>query len=76
MAKFLHLLKSDANPLAVSVIEQSSREPGRDVTVVLLHGAPRPDVPAGVRVRQLGEDGFGYSALLDLIFESDHVVTW
>jgi len=76
MAKFLHLLKSDANPLAAAVVEQNSREPGVDVTVVLLPGAPRPDLPGGVHVRQLGEDGFGYSALLDLIFESDHVISW
>jgi hypothetical protein len=76
MAKFLHLLKGDANPLAATVIDQNSREPGIDVTVVLLHGAARPDLPGGVRIRELGEDDFGYSALLDLIFESDHVVSW
>jgi len=76
MAKFLHLLKSDANPLAASVIEQNSRESAFDVTVVLLHDAPRPDLPDGVRIMRLGDDGFGYSALLDLIFESDRVVTW
>ena len=76
MAKFLHLLKGDAGAIAVPVIRENSREPGVDVTVVLLHGAPDPSLPPGVRVRRLGEDGLDYAALLDLIFDSDHVVTW
>jgi hypothetical protein len=76
MAKFLHLLKADAGAIAAPVIERNSREPGVDVTVVLLHGAPRPSLPAGVRVRRFGEDGLDYSSLLDLIFDSDHVITW
>ena len=76
MARFLHLLKGDAGAMAAPVIEQNSREPGVDVTVVLLHEAPRPSLPPGVRVRRLGEDGLDYSSLLDLIFDSDHVITW
>ena len=74
MARFLHLIKADSPPLAGAVIEQNLREPGARVTVVLLDGARAP-VPAGAAVRRLGHD-VDYDALLDLIFESDHVVTW
>jgi hypothetical protein len=74
MASFLHLVKADSPPLAGSVIERNLREPGARVTVVLLDGAGVP-VSAGAAVRRLGAD-LDYEALLDLIFESDHVVTW
>ena len=73
MARYLHLLKRDSAPLAAAVIEQNRREPGADVTVVLLDGgAP---APAGLSVKQVGTD-LDWSQLLDLIFSSDHVVTW
>jgi len=74
MARFLHLVKSDSPPVAGSVIERNLRESGADVTVVLLDGAHAP-VPAGAAVKRLGS-GLDYDTLLDLIFESDHVVTW
>jgi hypothetical protein len=74
MASFLHLVKADSPPLAGAVIQQNLREPGARVTVVLLDGARVP-VPGEVGVRRLGAD-LDYEALLDLIFESDHVVTW
>jgi hypothetical protein len=48
------------------------------VTVVLLDGAGAflpAGAPAGAEVKRLGP-GFDYNALLDLIFASDHVVTW
>jgi hypothetical protein len=76
MATFLHLLKGDAGTIAAPVIARNSEEPGVDVTVVLLHGAPHLPLPARVRVRRLGEDGLDYSSLLDLIFDSDHVIAW
>jgi hypothetical protein len=76
MAKFLHLLKGDEGAIAAPVIARNSEEPGVDVTVVLLHGAPRPPLPARVHVRRLGEDGLDYSSLLDLIFDSDRVTAW
>ena len=77
MARYLHLLKADSPPLAARLIEESSRLPGADVTVVLLEGvADPPPLPPGVRVRRLAADDLGYSSLLDLIFESDHVLTW
>ncbi len=74
MPSFLHLLKNDSPPLAATVIEQNLRHPGARVTVVLLDGAAA-SLPAGAEVKRLGPE-LDYNALLDLIFESDHVVTW
>jgi len=74
MASFLHLVKADSPPLANAVIERNLREAGARVTVVLLDGARAPE-SAGAAVKRLGSD-LDYNALLDLIFESDHVVTW
>ena len=74
MASFLHLVKGDSPPVANAVIERNLREPGAHVTVVLLDGT-RPPVSAGAAVKRLGPD-LDYNGLLDLIFESDHVVTW
>lgn len=73
MPRFLHLLKRDSPPLAAAVVAQNLREPGAEVTVVLLDGML--EAPAGVEARRLGLD-LDYNQLLDLIFESDHVVTW
>jgi hypothetical protein len=74
MPSFLHLLKADSPPLARTVIEENARQPGATVTVVLLNGA-QVSAPAGAAIKRLGPD-LDYNALLDLIFESDHVVTW
>ena len=73
MARFLHLLKRDSPPMAAAVVEENRREPGAEVTVVLLEEAI--DSPKGVTVKILGSD-LDYGQLLELIFESDHVVTW
>jgi hypothetical protein len=73
MARFLHLLKRDTSPLAAAVVKQNRREPEAEVTVVLLEEGI--DVPKEVTVRTLGSD-LDYGQLLELIFESDHVVTW
>ena len=74
MQSFLHLVKADSPPLARSVIEQNVRQPGAQVTVVLLDAAD-VSLPPGAAIKHLGPD-LDYNALLDLIFESDHVVTW
>jgi hypothetical protein len=73
MARFLHLIKRDSPPMAADVVEQNRREAGAEVTVVLLEEAI--DSPKGVTVKILGRD-LDYGQLLELIFESDHVVTW
>ncbi|HYS17529.1 MAG TPA: hypothetical protein VET45_11440 [Candidatus Binatia bacterium] len=70
----LHLLKSPDTALARVVLGQQVRA-GDRVTVVLLPGGAAPDLPDGVPLRRLDGD-LSYSQLLDLIFESDHVVTW
>ena len=74
MPSFLHLVKADSPPLAQTVIEENARQPGARVTVVLLNGA-QVSPPTGAAIKRLGPD-LDYNALLDLIFESDHVVTW
>ena len=76
MARFLHILKGDPAPLAEPVIAENCRQPGAHVTVVLLEDALPPALPPAARVRRLAEGDLDYASLLDLIFESDHVVTW
>jgi hypothetical protein len=76
MPTFLHLLKGDSASLAAPVIEANSREPGATVTVVLLDGTKPPALPPAVRVRHLSPSDLDYSTLLDLIFESDRVISW
>jgi hypothetical protein len=74
MPRFLHLIKRDSSPLAADIVARQLRESGAEVTVVLLDGAA-PCLPAGVAVKRLGTD-LDHDKLLDLVFESDHVVTW
>jgi hypothetical protein len=76
MAAFLHLLKDGAPALALPAIEANRREPGAQVTVVLLPGAAPAALPPDVVVRRLAEGDLDYAALLDLIFAHDHVITW
>ena len=74
MPRFLHLIKRDSPPLAADIVARQLQEPGAEVTVVLLDGAA-PSWPPGLAVKRLGAD-LDHDKLLDLIFESDHVVTW
>jgi hypothetical protein len=73
MARFLHLLKRDSPAMAGAVVEQNRREAGAEVTVVLLDDAT--PAPAQVAIKRLGAD-LNYAGLLELIFASDHVVSW
>jgi len=74
MARVLHLWKGGDLTLAQTVIAQQVAS-GDEVTVgVLADPAPGP-LPAGVTVRQFGDDP-DYGALLDLLFAADHVITW
>jgi hypothetical protein len=76
MPSVLHILKADSTPFAATVIDTSSREPDTQVTVVLLHGAAAPSLPAGIAVRRISDGDLDYAGLLDLIFAADRVVTW
>ena len=75
MRKALHLLTGGDCSLALPAIAQQLRDPDTAVTVVLLHDAPVPALPDGVAVRRIDQD-LTYGELLDLIFESDQVITW
>jgi hypothetical protein len=76
MARFLHLLKGDSVSLAASVIEETSRQPDAEVVAVMLDDAIAPTLSPAVQLLRLGHQHLDYSALLDLIFQSDHVVSW
>ena len=73
MARYLHLLKADAPALASAVI--GAPTPDASVTVVVLDGSAPPALPPGPCLLRLGE-GLDHAGLLDLIFESDHVISW
>ncbi|HEY7366517.1 MAG TPA: hypothetical protein VIE37_20655 [Methylomirabilota bacterium] len=75
MAAQLHLVKSSAqDELILATIGQQLAD-GNAVTVALLHGAPGPSLPAGVRALRVPDD-LSYDGLLELIFAADHVLTW
>ena len=74
MAAVLHLIKGADATLARAVIEQSLAA-GDRVTVALLPGAAAPDLPPGVTVHRVPAD-LTYDGLLELIFDSDQVITW
>ncbi len=74
MARALHLLKGEDPALALATIAAQLRDHDT-VTVVLLHGAPAPALPAGVAVRRLSAD-LTHGQLLELIFVSDRVIAW
>jgi hypothetical protein len=73
MARVLHLLKGDP-ALALAVIAQQ-RAAGDEVTVALLPGASRPELPAGLALHRV-PDELDWAALLERIFEADQVITW
>ena len=52
------------------------READATVTVVLLGRRRAARSLAGITVRRLGDGDLDHAALLDLIFEADHVITW
>lgn len=74
MASVLHLVKGPDTALARSVMEQNVRA-GDQVSAVFLEGSAVVELPTAVRVRRVGAD-LSYAELLDLIFASDHVITW
>ncbi len=83
MPHVLHLLKAPVPAHALSMIQRQSRQPDTTLTVVLTQGTEALPLPSGVRVQHLaaesslaGRDTLTYSALLDLIFSADQVISW
>lgn len=74
MARVLHLLKGEEASLAVAAME-AQLAAGDSVAVALLHGVAAPKLPASVGVLRVPQDA-PYERLLELIFASDHVITW
>ncbi|HEU5323696.1 MAG TPA: hypothetical protein VFX28_23030 [Methylomirabilota bacterium] len=74
MARVLHVLKGGDAGLAVATIERQ-RAAGDEVTVALLGAAPAPPLPPGVALRRVPGEA-SWAELLQLVFASDHVVTW
>ncbi len=74
MGAVLHLLKGGDSRLAATVIAGQVAA-GDRVTVAVLHGAPVPALPPGVRLLRVPDD-LSYAGLLEAIFEADQVVTW
>jgi hypothetical protein len=80
MATALHLLKAGERPeggapdLMRATIEEQLAA-GDTVTVVALHGAAPPALPAGVTLRRLPGE-LVYDELLEAIFQADQVIAW
>jgi hypothetical protein len=74
MSKVLHLLKGDDASLALATVARQLAA-GDTVTVVALHGAATPPLPAGIVLRRVPEE-LSYDALLEAMFEADQVIAW
>jgi hypothetical protein len=74
MARALHLLKGGDVELALAAVARQLAE-GDAVTVVALHGAAVPSLPAGATLRRV-PDELSYDQLLEAIFEADQVIAW
>jgi len=74
MASALHLLKGEDSGLAaVTVARQLAA--GDTVTVIALHGAVIPALPAGIVVRRVPEE-LSWEQLLEAMFEANQVIAW
>lgn len=74
MAAVLHLVKGGDPALPLATIA-GQLAAGDRVTVALLPGTASLELPPGVRLLRV-PDELGWDGLLDLVFASDHVVTW
>jgi len=74
MARALHLVKGiHAGLVRATVARQLAA--GDAVTVIALHGAAVPPLPAGTVLQRVPED-LSYDQLLEAVFASDQVITW
>ena len=74
MAKALHLLKGEDSDLAAATVARQLAA-GDTVTVIALHGAAVPGLPAGIVVRRVPEE-LSWEQLLEAMFEADQVIAW
>jgi hypothetical protein len=74
MARALHLLKGEDSDLAAATVARQLAT-GDTVTVIALHGATIPALPAGVVVRRVPEE-LSWEQLLEAMFEADQVIAW
>lgn len=74
MGTTLHLIKGEDGGLAAATVARQLAA-GDTVTVVALHGAAVPILPAGIVVRRV-PDELPWEALLEAMFEADQVIAW
>jgi hypothetical protein len=74
MAKALHLVKGGDASLALATVSRQLAA-GDTVTIVAMHGAALPPVPAGVTIRRVPHE-LSYEGLLEAMFEHDTVIAW
>jgi hypothetical protein len=74
MARVLHVFKGD-HAVEAGVVIARAVAAGDQVEVAIVGGAETPALPAGVPVHRV-PDQIAYERLVELIFSSDHVVTW
>ena len=74
MARALHLLKGENSDLAAATVARQ-RAAGDTVTVIALHGAVIPALPAGIVVRRVPEE-LSWEQLLEAMFEANQVIAW
>jgi hypothetical protein len=74
MGRVLHVFKGDHAAEAGAVITRALAA-GDQVEVAIVGGVETPALPGGVTVHRV-PDQLSYERLVELIFSSDHVVTW
>ena len=74
MARVLHVFKGD-HAAEASIVIGRAVSAGDQVEVALVGGVQAPALPAGVTVHRVPDDT-SYERLVELIFTTDHVVTW
>ena len=74
MARALHLLKGEDSALAAATVARQLAA-GDTVTVIALHGAVIPALPAGTVVWRVPEE-LSWEQLLEAMFEANQVIAW
>jgi hypothetical protein len=74
MARALHLIKGEDHGLVAATVARQLAA-GDTVSVVALHGAAVPALPAGTVVRRV-PDELSWDALLEAMFEADQMIAW